>query len=214
MEYDFYKGLLQKVRYCNIASLSQFPDPDGDSSTSSSTQTQTQTRIPRNDQSYEGTEYSESDSTRRKFVIQPHCTIVFFHVDKDGIYWTSARESQHSINFYMNEAAYITIFEENLLEGTGNEKGLYLQGTVDILTDRDSIIRAKTLSCEKANLDRKEGCKLTPPEPEQFMGNSVRAVYKFSPERAWTNTWEPDEQGRYCDSRRALNVQKLFPLAF
>lgn len=139
-------------------------------------------------------------------ILQPHCTVVFFHATSEGLFWTSARNSQHSQNVMWFPTTFITLFEENLKEGTGAGKGLYFEGLVHVVTDLEEINRAKTLSTEKANRDRDAEHKLSVPDPMVFVGNSVRAVYHFRPKRVWTNTWSPQTG----DGRKELDLEELF----
>ena len=50
--------------------------------------------------------------------LQPLSTVVFFHATSKGIFWTSARMSQHSKNLASFPSAFISMYEENLKEGT------------------------------------------------------------------------------------------------
>lgn len=104
--------------------------------------------------------------------------------------------------------AFITIFEENLEEGTGAGKGLYLQGSVTVLADVQEIGAAKTLSTEKANRDRdgERREKMQVLDAARFVGDSIGAVYCFTPQRAWTNSWSSEAR----DSRVELDLEQLF----
>jgi len=137
---------------------------------------------------------------------KPHCAVVFFHATSEGLFWTSTRSSQHSQNLATCPTAFVVLYEENLKEGTGAEKGLYLEGTVTILKDVKEIHKAKIQSTHKANKDRNDDHKLQIPDPKLFMEPSARAVYKFCPTKAWTNIWSPSEG----DHRIELDLKQIF----
>lgn len=154
-------------------------------------------------------------------ILKPHCSVVFFHQSSDGLFWTSTRTCQHSLNFAFCPNASVVLYEENLKEGTGDRKGLYFEGNVRVLKDKDEIENAKILSTKKANKDRSPEDQLQTPDPEKFMehykeveeieevesddGIAKRAVYHFRPTRVWTNTWSP-EMG---DSRIELSLDEI-----
>jgi nitroimidazol reductase NimA-like FMN-containing flavoprotein (pyridoxamine 5'-phosphate oxidase superfamily) len=115
----------------------------------------------------------------------PWATPVYFYADRTGIYWTSARKSKHSIAAV--DKCVVTLFPEGLAEGTGAECGLYLQGSAVAMTDVEEIARVKMASTEKANrLDNTRKDRSCRPA-EDYLGDSLRAVYRFVPSSAWTN---------------------------
>ncbi len=146
-------------------------------------------------------------TTNEYGAVEPHGTIVFFHATSNALYWTSRRTSQHGKNHVENPAAFVTLFEENIREGEGVKKGLYLNGTVRVLTDSEEISAAKIGSTAKANRDKTPWNQLDVPSASQFMDNSVRAVYCFTPKEAWTNIW----QRSVGDERVELDLNVLFP---
>ena len=117
----------------------------------------------------------------------PHCMVVFFHTTRQGIYWTSSRSSQHSLNLEKNHRAFVTIFEENIKEGTIAGKALYLEGTVSVLTEIEEVNSAKILSTLKANRDCQRSRLMLETDARIFMQDSERAVYWFKPTKIWTN---------------------------
>lgn len=138
--------------------------------------------------------------------IEPHCSILFFHVADGKIYWTSRRGARHSKNILENPSVFITLFEENVKEGTGSGKGLYLKGQVHVLTDAKEVEAAKILSTEKANRDRRPWEELQVQPASDFLNDSIRAVYCFTPEEAWTNTWHRS----VGDERVSLDLELVF----
>lgn len=136
------------------------------------------------------------------------------------------RQEHHSLNFAFCSNAFVVLYDENLKEGTDGKKGLYFEGSVRLLKDRDEIEHAKILSTKKANKDRSPENQLQTPDPGMFMdttssgkeveteaenasiiddGIAKRAIYHFRPTRVWTNTWSP-EMG---DSRVELNLDEI-----
>jgi hypothetical protein len=120
---------------------------------------------------------------------------VFYGFDNEAIYWTSSKTSQHSINVNINGNMFISLFKENVPEGTGIECGLYLEGKALELETLEDITHARNIICSRIGI--------TSHNPEGYLNDSPRKVYKFVPGRAWTND-EVLIDGQHCDARKPL----------
>ncbi len=106
---------------------------------------------------------------------------VYFAQDSEGnIYWTSAIDTQHSININNSGKVFISIFKENIPEGGGDSFGLYMRGSARQLEDITEIAAARIVTCGKLGKEPKLPA-------EAFAQDSLDRVYKFTPESAWVN---------------------------
>lgn len=102
--------------------------------------------------------------------------------DEDfNVYWFSDRESQHCRNVRSNGKVFIVIYDSTWPEGTG-ARGHYLQSSAEELGDFEEVRKV----CRKQDPDRND--------PELFLGDNVRRVYKASPIRMWINEVETEAE--------------------
>lgn len=130
--------------------------------------------------------------------------VYFAHDEEGNLYWSSGIDTQHSQNITANKNIFITLFKEGMPWATGDTFGLYMRGTACALESLDEVIVAREI------LSKKAGVAST--YPEKFLGDTPRRVYKFTPEKAWTNNTEmlttPDGGRHPTDYRMELDTFK------
>ncbi len=95
--------------------------------------------------------------------------------DLYNIFWTSFSDTQHSKNIRENPRVYISIYDEGISQGDG----IYVKAKAVELSDPLEIENAVALV-----YGRKEK---TPRNAEEFMGESMRRMYKATPEQFWVS---------------------------
>lgn len=116
-----------------------------------------------------------------------------------NFYWVSDKEGQHSKNIRNNENVFLTIYDSNAPEGTG--EGVFMQGQAYELNDEEEI--------KVSRLNRRGG---GPEESEykEFTGDGVRRIYKAVPKRVWINDVEEDERGNFIrDIRIEIPIEDI-----
>lgn len=112
-----------------------------------------------------------------------------------NFYWTSMAGTQHSQNIRANPRVYFTIFDTNAPLGAGG--AVYVKGQAMELADSEEIKKAAVvLYAAKGKPVR---------EPEEFLGDSPKRMYKVIPEQVWVNL---DEEVR----NDPVNVRKEISL--
>lgn len=118
--------------------------------------------------------------------------------DAWNFFWTSSPNAQHSQNITAEPRVYIVIFDSAQAEGTG--EGVFLQGRAEELTDREEIAHAVEVFYRRKNKSARE--------PEDFLGDSPRRMYRFTPEKCWINTYEKI-RGFGVDGREEIQLKPL-----
>jgi general stress protein 26 len=95
-----------------------------------------------------------------------------------NIYWFSDKQNQHSQNIRENEDVFIVIYDSTVPEGDG--EGVYIEAKAVELTDAEEILRVRKI---KKGEDY-EG------NPNDFLGDAIRRVYKAVPQHVWMNDAE------------------------
>lgn len=113
-----------------------------------------------------------------------------------NIYWFSDKESQHSRNIRENENVLIVIYDSTVPEGDG--EGVYIQAKAHELNDPKVVSFARRI---------KKGPGLD--EPDDFIGDAVRRVYKAIPQKIWTNDAEIHDGTFIKDYRVEIPLGKL-----
>lgn len=124
---------------------------------------------------------------------KPWNTPVFCAYDEHGcIYWSSHPDSVHSQNIAANPQVCIVIFNSNAAEGEG--LGLYIDATVEMVSDGEQIAAALTL------LGNRRGKPFE--HPEKFVGSGPQRIYKATPQKMWTNDADQDADGDFIRDYR------------
>lgn len=120
---------------------------------------------------------------------QPWNSPVYSAFDSDyNFYWVSDRHSQHSKNIQENPHIFLTIYNSTILEGTGADKGVYIQAQARELSDPGEIAYAHQLLAGRAGK--------TSRTPDHFLNDAPRRIYQAVPERAWVNDTR-EQNGHY-----------------
>ncbi len=120
-------------------------------------------------------------------------------IDNDlNIYWFSDKDGQHSKNVRANGEVFIVVYDSTVPWGQG--EGVYIQAKAYELNDPDEIRMARQI---------KKGSDKDNTNPEEFMDNAVRRVYKAVPQRVWMNG-EVIENGKFIkDIRVEVPLESL-----
>ncbi len=100
--------------------------------------------------------------------------------DQFNFFLVSAPTAQHSKNIARDSRAFVIVFDSTQAEGTG--EGIYMQGKAFEMTDIDEIAHAIPFVYNRKNKSHRQ--------PNDFLGDSPRRLYKFVPEHCWMNTDE------------------------
>jgi nitroimidazol reductase NimA-like FMN-containing flavoprotein (pyridoxamine 5'-phosphate oxidase superfamily) len=127
---------------------------------------------------------------------EPWSTPVTAAHDKDyNFYWTSMAGTQHSQNIRENPRIYFTIFDSTAPIGAGG--GVYVKARATELSDPEEIRSAAEILYIRKNKPTRE--------PQEFLGDSPKRMYKAIPEQVWVNL---DEEVR----NDPINVRKEITL--
>jgi hypothetical protein len=108
------------------------------------------------------------------------------------MYWSSHPESVHSANIAANSRAFIVIYDSSAPEGEGI--GLYIDSTVEVLTDAAQISTALSI------MGSRRGRPFN--HPEKFIGDGPQRIYKATPQKIWTNNAAKDADGDFIKDYR------------
>ncbi len=114
-----------------------------------------------------------------------------------NVYWVSDKEGQHSKNVTNNSRVFIVIYDSTVPEGDG--EGVYIQASVEQVTDPDEILKVRRI---KKGSDFEQS-------PDSLLGESVRYMYKATPEKVWMNDAEIEEGVFIRDYRVDLSLENL-----
>lgn len=127
---------------------------------------------------------------------QPWNTPVYSAFDAEyNFYWASDQNGQHSRNIAENEKVFIVIYDSTVPEGIG--EGVYVQATAKALTDIEEVREASKLLADRKNRE--------PRNPEQYLGEYPRRIYKATPIKFWMNG-DGQVNGNYIDTRVEVNL--------
>lgn len=131
----------------------------------------------------------------------PWVSPVFFAFDTVlNLYWSSAIASRHSQNLYTNQGkAAIALYQSQRSEAPTD--GLYFTG---IATELDLASAQHAFSL----LEERSG-KLIPRSPADYVGQSVRRMYRFSPQKAWCTGERLPHGNQLIDTKILLNIKML-----
>ncbi|MDX1765362.1 MAG: pyridoxamine 5'-phosphate oxidase family protein [Candidatus Saccharimonadales bacterium] len=128
---------------------------------------------------------------------KPWSTPVYAAFDKElHFYWTSDRESVHSVNIRQNPSAFITIHRASRYYG---RHAVYFEARAEELNKREEILMARKFTQARGE---------KPSGPKEFMGKDFRRVYKAIIEKGWTNDHEKLPDG-WRDYRVELDLRRL-----
>lgn len=113
---------------------------------------------------------------------QPWNSPVYYnHDDALNFYWVSDKEGQHSRNIAENNRVFIVIYDSTVPEGDG--EGVYILAKAVQVTDPQEILKVRRI---------KKGSHFEQ-SPDEFLGDSVRYMYKAVPEKIWMNDAEVND---------------------
>jgi nitroimidazol reductase NimA-like FMN-containing flavoprotein (pyridoxamine 5'-phosphate oxidase superfamily) len=125
---------------------------------------------------------------------QPWNTPVYSAYDSNyNFYWASWEKAQHSQNIEKNPKIFLVIYDSTVPEGTGF--GVYIQARAEKLLDKNEIHAALQYLYERKNKK--------PRQPEEFLGEYPRRVYKAIPEKVWIND-DAEVNGNFIDNRKEI----------
>lgn len=132
---------------------------------------------------------------------QPWISPVVFAFDQGlNIYWSSAIASQHSQNIYHNRGlAAIALYQSQ--KSTAPTDGLYLTGTA-IELDLAGVQQALPFLDKRAS-------RSTPRSPADYLGESARRMYCFSPQRAWCTGERFSKDNQLIDTKVLIELDAL-----
>ena len=123
------------------------------------------------------------------------------YICNDGelnFYWASYQDSQHSININSNHKAFLIMFDSHQEWGIG--QGFYMRGAVSELENEIEI--AKVCQLRVAKVARASQTA------EDFMGNSPRRIFKFTPQDLWVNNMST-KGGKILDLKTNVDRKDL-----
>jgi nitroimidazol reductase NimA-like FMN-containing flavoprotein (pyridoxamine 5'-phosphate oxidase superfamily) len=94
-----------------------------------------------------------------------------------NFYWTSMAATQHSQNIRANSRIYFSVFDSNAPLGAGG--AVYVKAQATELTDPAEIEKAVAVLYVRKNKPARQ--------PEEFLGESPKRMYKAVPEKVWVN---------------------------
>ena len=128
----------------------------------------------------------------------PLATPVFFANNDTytNFYWVSAYNSHHSNNIMQNPNVSIVIFDSSVNHGDGF--GVYMSGSVGMLSNHDQIKIADDLMKIKLNInDDRTSNYYCEPNP--------RRIYQFTPNKVWINMRILNKD-QWVDERILINL--------
>lgn len=118
-----------------------------------------------------------------------------------NFYWTSWKESQHSINIRENNKIFLVIYDSTVPEDNHIFKGVYIQAKAYELTNEEEIESAREYITKRRD-------KPSNHPPAEFFGNFPRRVYKAVPEKLWLNN-TGNLEGNFIDTRIEIDLKML-----
>jgi len=129
---------------------------------------------------------------------QPWNSPVYYnHDEKMNIYWVSDKNGQHSKNIKENSRVFIVLYDSTATEGEG--VGVYIQAVASQVTDPKEILKVRRI---------KKGSHFQQ-SPDDFLGDSIRYMYKAVPEKIWLNEAEVVDGAFIRDYRVEISIDKL-----
>lgn len=129
---------------------------------------------------------------------QPWNSPVYYNWDTQlNIYWVSDKEGQHSKNVADNGDAFIVIYDSTVPEGEG--EGVYIQAKLTQVTEPEEILAARRI---------KKGSHFEQ-SPDSFLRDSIRYMYKATPEKVWVNDAEITNGVFIRDFKVEIDLSKL-----
>ena len=114
-----------------------------------------------------------------------------FHFDDDyTLYWASWLDNQHSKNIRANGKAFVVVYDSTPVGGQPSA-GVYMRGQAFEVGDRQEAMQA-------ALVFRSD--QYNPSDGKQYLGDYPRRIYKFVPEKIWTND-DSNVNGSFIDTR-------------
>ncbi|MFZ1484145.1 MAG: pyridoxamine 5'-phosphate oxidase family protein [Candidatus Saccharimonadales bacterium] len=129
---------------------------------------------------------------------QPWNSPVYYnHDEKMNMYWVSDKNGQHSKNIKENSRVFIVLYDSTAPEGEG--VGVYIQAIASQVTDPKEILKVRRI---------KKGSHFQQ-SPDDFLGDSIRYMYKAVPEKIWLNEAEVVDGAFIRDYRVEISIDKL-----
>lgn len=117
--------------------------------------------------------------------------------DQLNLCWVSDKQNQHSQNIRANKQVFIVIYDSTVPDGEG--VGVYIDASAVELVDPDEIIRIRKIK-KGADYDV---------DSNEFLGDSVRRMYKATPVHIWVNDAEIQNEVFIRDYRAELKKEQL-----
>lgn len=129
---------------------------------------------------------------------QPWNSPVYYNHDEDlNIYWVSDKEGQYSRNINENNRVFIVIYDSTVSEGDG--EGVYILAKAIQVTNPDEILKVRRI---------KKGSHFEQ-SPNEFLGDSIRYMYKAIPEKIWINDAEIEDDIFIRDYRVEISLSTI-----
>jgi len=118
--------------------------------------------------------------------------------DNLNFYWKSWVDNQHSKNIMATGRVFIVIYDSTAPEGTG--EGVYIEARAEALEIEPDVKKGSDLTYHRSHK--------TPKEYRQYMGDSIRKVFRATPEKIWING-DGEKNGEYVDIRTELSIDDI-----
>ncbi len=134
---------------------------------------------------------------------EPWISPVFFAYDYHyNLFWVSNKESRHSTLIRNNPRVAIVIFDSHAPEGEGN--GVYIEATIDELTDEEDITQAMKVLSKRVTRDE---CRVK--KIEEVTGDGMWRIYRATPMKMYTLDEGKYVNGQYVDTRAEINFRSV-----
>lgn len=112
-----------------------------------------------------------------------------------NFFWTSWSGTQHSQNICQNANIFLVLYDSTALPG--ESEAVYVKAKAVELIDVDEITRAALHLYERKNKP--------PRTAEEFVGESLRRMYKAVPEQVWISL-DADVKSNFINTRREITL--------
>ena len=143
-------------------------------------------------------------ATCSKDLIPWNTPVTSVHDQKLNFFWSSWKKAQHSLNIDANPNIFITLYDSTRKRGDNHRKCLYIQAQATQVSNITDINLACELLYSQVSSDR---------NPEMFLEDSERKIYKAIPSKIWLNDVSERELTKETTKMRVnvslQNIQNL-----
>lgn len=140
-------------------------------------------------------------ATCSKDLIPWNTPVTGVHDQELNFYWSSWKKAQHSLNIDENHQVFITLYNSTRKRGDNHRKCLYIQAKAEQALELADIDTACKLLYSDMSSDR---------NPEMFLNDSERKIYKATPRKIWLNDVSERELTRETVKMRVeVSLEKL-----